>query len=266
MEDNNRKPGSLFGEDDIRYSVGTVEERWKREMSRRRRLMAKILIPLFVIVVGGGLFTTWKCKVFPFAEEIDWDAIEAEHAEAMKKPKAVETMGFVDAKVKVKVILPDGEFCPDALMTVFHEAADSKPSEFFIEIWNRRDVPKEEVKNFATPKEAGIMFNGSPDIEFKDVNGKSKHLHSITPIRDMCSQEDMIQILNQLHSAAYGGDKPVIDPVEFQQKKEAEHEHAEATKLPDVVPSGEEKEQKDGKKSDNEIVLPLPSMKVGSEQ
>lgn len=263
MDNNNNKTESLFGEHDVRHSVKTVEACWGEEMKRRRRLMLKTVLPLVVVVVCSWLGTAWKCKWFPFQEEVDWESVMEEKDKAAMNARPRKTYGFQEAKVRVKIITrdPAGMLPPD-LEGILQEFYDTRPSEFYVELWVITDLTRakqEELKG----TDIIMFFNDKPEMLLED----GSTVKTIGDIPDMPKPKAIAYALNAMHKTAYGDDKPVVDYAKYQADKERELKALKAHKtrdLPDVVAPGDMESTEGGNAADEEkpIVLPLPKLKV----
>jgi len=203
------RPRSLFGDDDVRYSVDTVDERWGREMSRRKRLAAKIVLPVALTLICVWLVTAKKYEYFPFQKPMEMPP-SIEELEARKpkdKPEPIEKMGNEEAKLSFCVTFPEKEGkIPDNFLAILHEATDTKPSQIYAEIWAEKDAPEWLKQSMSPGSKFAIGINGAP--VFEPVETESK----------------LINIINDCFSNIYKDDKLVINPATYGLKQPTEEE------------------------------------------
>lgn len=208
-EDRQNRPQPLFGENDIRHSVETVNERWEREMSRRRRLATKIVLPVAIVLVCTWLVTAKIFEYFPFQRVFEMPPMPEEQSEQGGKTEAepVEKMGNPEAKIQFTVMYFDKEGkLPDKILAILHEATDTKPSQLYAEVWDEKHAPQWLKAAVESGAKFGIGVNGSPVFDAIDNEGK------------------LINLINDYYSTVYKDDKLVINPATYGLKQPTEEE------------------------------------------
>ena len=212
---DDRKSGSLFNDGDVRHSVDTVEERWKNESLRRRRLAIKFGLPAVIVLLAAWLIPARICRFFPFEKSYEEEKAEFE---AMQK-KAEESAtpykskrGNPDAKMKLYFVLyPRDEIslgCDD----VIQKALDNRPSELYLEVWEIDKVESEELKNlFQKDSNAGFVINGKHNFTYTSFRGIEKTYDSVTKNPHDLLDVDFAYILNTEYKRIYNTDKDIYD-------------------------------------------------------
>ena len=208
-EDKQNKPQPLFGDNDIRHSVETVNERWEREKSRRKRLATKIVLPVALVLVCTWLVTAKIFEYFPFQRVFEMPPMpeELEGKSDNAKAEPVEKMGNSEAKIQFTVVYPDKEGkLPEKILAIFHEATDTKPSQLYAEIWDEAHAPQWLKDALAPGAKFGVGVNGTPVFDTIDNEGK------------------LINLINDYYSTIYKDDKLVINPATYGLKQPTEEE------------------------------------------
>ena len=232
-EDNQNKPQSLFGDNDIRHSLETVNERWEREKSRRIRLATKIALPIALVLLAAWLITAKIFTYFPFypvyiIEEEEETETPAK-AEENKAPAPVEKMGNEEAQVKLYVGIPkDPGKIPDTFLAILHEATDTKPSQIYVEVWKEENAPYWLRDAFHSGMKMALTIGSTEPMEPVDTD--SKLINLINDQYSMTYKDDRLVI----NPATYGLKQPTEEDLKIRAQKRIERENAENIKLPSL--------------------------------
>ena len=265
--DNEKISKPLFN-DDVRHSIDNVEERWGREKRRRRRLMLKLSPILILIIIGCYLGVARYCRIFPFSLEKQYaeEARLQKEAEARQAPST--TLGYEEAKMKIKVVVEDIYLMNMDWNGVFEELTDAKPSEVYIEVWLYKKLPDEEKKLFKEGA-SSMLINGKNTIAYTDENGKKQTVTTCSKADFSCSGLTMALILNQAYNDIYGKNEQAIDLAPYLNEVKEAEEIRKKNALPEVIlpkdtkPAEETKEVQIDTTGGAPIVLPKLEMKLG---
>lgn len=255
-------------DNDVRHSIDSVDIRWGKEKQRRRKLMLKLSPILILIIIGCYLGVARYCHIFPFSLEKQYEE-EARLRKAEEAKQAPSnTLGYEDAKMKVKVVVEDIYLMNMEWNGVFEELTDAKPSEVYIEVWLYKKLPDEEKKQFKEGASA-ILINGKNTITYTDENDKKQTAITCSKTDFNCSGLTMALILNQAYNDIYGKNEQAIDLAPYLKDVREAEEIRKKNALPEVIlpkdtkPAEEAKEVKIDTTGGAPIVLPRLEMKVG---
>ena len=212
---DDKRSGSLFDGGDVRHSVDTVEERWKNESLRRRRLAIKFGLPIVVVLLAAWLVPARICRFFPFEKSFEEEKAEFEAAQKKAEEKAtpyISKKGNPDAKMKVVfVVYPRDELslgCSD----VVDKALDNRPSELYVEMWEIDKLEDEGLKSlFQKESCAGFVINGKHNFTYVNFRGIEKTYDSVNKEPHDLLDVDLAYILNTEYKKIYNTDKEIYD-------------------------------------------------------
>jgi len=213
MED--KKSGSLFDDGDVRHSVDTVEERWRNESLRRRRLAIKFGLPIVVVFLAVWLIPARICRFFPFEKSIEEERAEFEAAQKRAEERATpykSKRGNPDAKMKLVIVLYPRDDLSLGWSDVIDKAFDNRPSELYLETWEIDKLEDEELKNlFKKDSNAGFIINGKHTFTYTNFRGIEKTYESINKNMHELLDVDFAYILNMEYKKIYNTDKDIYD-------------------------------------------------------
>lgn len=228
-EDKQNKPQPLFGDNDIRHSVETVNERWEREMSRRKRLATKIVLPVALVLVCTWLVTAKVFEYFPFQHVYEMPPMPEDPIEQTTDATPVEKMGNSEAKIQFTVVYSDKEGkLPEKILAIFHEATDTKPSQLYVEVWDEKHAPQWLKDALAPGAKFGVGVNGNP--VFDTIDNESKLINLINDYYSTIYKDDKLVI----NPATYGLKQPTEEELKLRSEKRIEREKEENLKLPSL--------------------------------
>ncbi|MBQ7649414.1 MAG: hypothetical protein IJS15_00560 [Victivallales bacterium] len=210
-----KKSGSLFDDKDIRHSVDTVEERWRNESNRRRRLAMKYGLPIVIVLLAAWLIPAKICRFFPFEKSYEEEKAEFEamqkKAEENKTPYKSKR-GNPDAKMKMYIVLyPRDELslgCDD----VIDKVLGNRPSEFYVEEWEIDKLEDEELKKlFKEDSKVGFVINGKHNFTYTNFLGVEKTYDSVNKDPHKLLDVELAFILNDEYKKIYNTDKDIYD-------------------------------------------------------
>ncbi|MBO4512309.1 MAG: hypothetical protein J5746_06055 [Victivallales bacterium] len=228
-EDKQNKPQPLFGDNDIRHSVETVNERWEREMSRRKRLATKIVLPVALVLVCTWLVTAKIFEYFPFQHVYEMPPMPEDPIEQSTDATPVEKMGNSEAKIQFTVVYSDKEGkLPEKILAIFHEATDTKPSQLYAEVWDEKHAPQWLKDSLAPGAKFGVGVNGNP--VFDTIDNESKLINLINDYYSTIYKDDKLVI----NPATYGLKQPTEEELKLRSEKRIEREKEENLTLPSL--------------------------------
>ena len=210
-----RKSGSLFDDNDIRHSVDTVEERWKNESLRRRKLAIKYGLPIVIVLLAAWLIPAKICRFFPFEKSIEEE--KAEFEAMQKKSEESKTpyrskRGNPDAKMKMYIVLYPRDELSLGLDDVIDKALSNRPSELYIETWEIDKLQDEElIKLFKENSMAGFVINGKHNFTYTNFRGIEKTYDSVNKNPHNLLDVELAYILNAEYKRIYNTDKDIYD-------------------------------------------------------
>lgn len=212
---DDKRSGSLFDDGDVRHSVDTVEERWKNESLRRRRLAIKFGLPIVVVLLAAWLIPARICRFFPFEKSMEEEKAEFEAMQKEAEAKATpykSKRGNPDAKMKMYIVLYPRDELSLGCSDVLEKALDNRPSELYVETWDIDKVEDEELKKlFKNDSNAGFIINGKHNFTFTNFRGIEKTYDSITKNPHDLLDVDFAYILNMEYKRIYNTDKDIYD-------------------------------------------------------
>ena len=262
---DDRKSSSLFDGGDVRHSVDTVEERWRNESRRRRKLMMSFGIPIVAVLLAAWLIPAKICRFFPFEKSAEEE--KAEYEAMMKKseegkPPYIMKSGNEDAKMKVYVVLyPRGEL-PLGWDNSIREILDTRPSEFYIEVWEiDKLVDPELIRIFKEPSNIGFLINGKHNFTYKNFRGFEKTYDSVNKDATMLKDVDFAYILNSEYKKIYNTEKDIYDMSKLTEA--AMGDFLKKKNGPEIVITDEsELTEEDKDESSGSILLPSFQMQL----
>ena len=267
--DNEKISKSLF-DDDVRHSIESVELRWAREKERRRRLMLKLSPILVIIIIGCYLGVARYCRIFPFSLEKQYAEEERLREENEKKEVPSRTMGFEEAKLKIKVVLEELFIMDQDWSDVFDALIDAKPSEAYIEIWLYKKLPAAEKAKFHE-NVTSMTINGQNKITYLNEKGEKKEAITNGQSEFSCNALTLANIFNQAYMDTYGSTEKPIDLTPFLDEIKQAEEYHKKNALPELIlpkdtqpaKEAEAKKVKIDTAGGDPITLPKLEMKLG---
>jgi len=224
-----KKNTSLF-DDDIRHDVNAVSTLWQMEQRRRRILMTKIFVPIFVVVTCAVLIITKALGVFPFRSNAEYEEYMAkvkEREEATEKIKdagASNILGYVGAKFHIKLIaFEDRSGIPSQMNHFLYSLSDMNPSTLCIELWTVNKASEEEKALFADGVAYAVLINGQHDFTVDLGDGKTAQINTVFKADSMPDMKVFCALLNQEFRRIAESDRDIADYNAYEEEqKEAE--------------------------------------------
>ena len=212
---DDRKTGSHFDSGDVRHSVDTVEERWRNESQRRRRLAIRFGLPIVVVLLAAWLIPAKIYRFFPFEKSIEEEQAEFEamqkEAEAKKTPY-VRKEGNEDAKMKICIVLWPRDEVAMGWSEVLNKAFDNRPSELFMEVWELDKLQNPEwIKLFKEKSNVGFVINGKHNFTYTNFRGQVKTYESVNNEPWALKDVDFAYILNSEYKRIYNTENDIYD-------------------------------------------------------
>ena len=213
MDDKNSD--SLFDSGDVRHSVDTVEERWRNESHRRRRLAIRVGLPIVVVLLTAWLIPAKICRFFPFEKSVEEEKAEFEamrEAAEANKPPYIRKEGNEDAKMKNSIVLLQRDDISMGWGDVINKALDTRPSELYLEVWEIDKLQDQTLIDlFKKDSMVGFVINGKHNFTFTNFRGQVKTYESINKDPHSLKDVDFAYILNSEYKRIYNTDKDIYD-------------------------------------------------------
>ena len=224
-----KKNTSLF-DDDIRHDVNAVSTLWQLEQRRRRILMTKIFVPIFVVVICAVLIITKALGVFPFRSNAEYEEYMAkvkereEATEKIKEAGASSILGYVGAKFHIKLItFEERSGVPEQMNHFIYSMSDMNPSALCLEWWTVDRASEEEKALFADGVAYVISIDGRHDFTVDMGDGKTSRINTVFKAGAMPDMKVFCALLNQEFRRISESDRDIADYKTFEEEqKEAE--------------------------------------------